>query len=311
MDVQGHGKKPGAKITQWEYVGGGNQMWEVMEREEGVISLRSVHSKLFLDLPNGSKAPEVNAQIWEENDSNAEKWRIEPKDGPWFYIRSMASDQVLGVFHMNQENGTPITQWDKPGSADHFWRFEPVGTRVGEWVSADIGRVSKSGDTLLNGGSLTMTANSGDVSGNEDSFRFTFQEVDGDFDLSARMLRSVDVEDYNKMGLMVRSGAVPSAPGVFVALAPRKGVNQQVRTKGGGEFSETSRIAEVKTPCWLKLSRRGEEFSTFYSTNGVNWIQIGSAKVPIHKETTVGLAASSQHHKAFTAEFDQIVLSKP
>jgi regulation of enolase protein 1 (concanavalin A-like superfamily) len=311
LDVQSHGRTPKSQVVQMNNNGGVSQMWEVIPGNDGTVGLRNVLSGLFLNLPNASLAPETPIQIWEESNTAAGKWRLEARESPWYFIRSAASNQVLGIFRMNSACGAAVTQRDKPGSADHFWRFERTGVRLGEWVSSDVGEVTAPGVTELKGGTLTMTVQTGDVWGDKDSFHYTFQEVAGDFDFSARVVEVSKNHDYSKVGLMVRSGAVPNEASVFVVSTFAKGGARQIRPVAGGRYTQV-RERQIDPPSWLKLTRRGETFTTYYSKDGVNWAQVASDPVPgIIKEATVGVAICSLNNQPFSAKVDQIKLTKP
>jgi eukaryotic-like serine/threonine-protein kinase len=311
IDGLPQGRKKGCKVVQSENDGGANQMWELIPRNDGTVSFRSIHSGLFLDLPHGTIEANAPIHLWPGGNTVAMKWRLEPKEGPWFSIRSEASSQVLGLLEMNPASRTPITQEAMTGSADQLWRFEFVGERIGEWVSADVGDVAAAGETLLKENTLTMTGQTGDVWGDRDSFRYTFQEVVGDFDFSARIAEVSKNHDYSKVGLMVRGGAVPGEATVFVVSTLAKGGARQIRATAGSRHSQV-KDQMIGPPCWLKLTRRGETFTTYYSKDGVTWAQVASDPVPgIIKEATVGVAVSSNNNQPFTAKVDQIKLTQP
>jgi serine/threonine protein kinase/regulation of enolase protein 1 (concanavalin A-like superfamily) len=310
LDVQSRSRTPKSQVVQMENNGGVSQMWEVIPGNDGTVGLRNVLSGLFLNLPNASLAPETQIQIWEESNAAAGKWRLEARESPWYFIRSAASNQVLGIFRMNSACGAPVTQRDKPGSADHFWRFERTGVRVGEWVSSDVGEVTAPGETELIGGILTMSAQTGDIWGTKDSFRYLFQEVVGDFDFSAHILEASRTHTFSKVGLMVRGGAVPRAASLLVLANPKKGGASQIRPDAGKPYTQVRHTFDP--PCWLKVTRRGTTFTTYGSEDGVTWSQIASEAVPgIVDEATVGVAISSVNNQPFTAKVDQIKLAKP
>lgn len=310
MDVIAHGRAPRTTIVQWENYGGTNQMWEIVPRSTGAVTFRSIHSGLVMDLPNSSMQPDTAVQIWEDNGLPAVIWRLEPKEAPWFQIRSTASNQLLGVRN-NRHSGTQIAQTDRTEDQDTLWRFERAGVRIDEWVTSDVGIVTGPGEALIKGGTFTLTAESGDIWANQDSFRFIFQEVPGDFDFSARVVEIRGTDPYTKAGIIIRSGAVPNDANVFAYSTAEKGVAAQVRPKPDA-LTELTGKSKENAPCWLKLSRREKVVSTFFSTDGKNWQQLGTDTSPvIIKAPTVGLALCSHNREPVAAKFDNVRLTKP
>jgi regulation of enolase protein 1 (concanavalin A-like superfamily) len=47
-------------------------------------------------------------------------------------------------------------------------------------------------------------------------------------------------------------------------------------------------------PGWLKLTRRGSEFTGSTSTDGITWTPVGTATLALPASCLVGLTASSQ-----------------
>ena len=61
----------------------------------------------------------------------------------------------------------------------------------------------------------------------------------------------------------------------------------------------TVTIASIATPVWVKLTRAGNSFSGFYSTNGSTWIQIGSTQtINMSSTALAGLSVSSHDNFA-------------
>ena len=62
-----------------------------------------------------------------------------------------------------------------------------VSSLHADWQSADIGD-TLAGSTSIAGGEITIVANGADIWGTADACRFVYQEVVGDFEMSARIV---------------------------------------------------------------------------------------------------------------------------
>ena len=69
-----------------------------------------------------------------------------------------------------------------------------------------------------------------------------------------------------------------------------------------------SRSVDINAPVWVKLVRSGNNFSGYYSTNGVTWTQCGSTRT-IHLNNTAlaGLAVTAHNNGALnTSTFTNV-----
>jgi hypothetical protein len=58
---------------------------------------------------------------------------------------------------------------------------------------------------------------------------------------------------------------------------------------------------------WLKLQRLGDTFTSWYSTDGVTWTQIGSVNVTMTNPVTIGLFVTSHNVvETSTVAFDSV-----
>jgi regulation of enolase protein 1 (concanavalin A-like superfamily) len=62
---------------------------------------------------------------------------------------------------------------------------------------------------------------------------------------------------------------------------------------------------------WLRLQRKGNEFTGSSSIDGKTWTTIGTASVPLRKNLFVGLPVSSGIKTvSTTVRFDKVIASK-
>lgn len=76
LDVEGDGKNSGANVIQYQLNGSGsdNQLWKPYKTSDGYYRFQSKSSGLYLDVTGAVAENCVNIEIWEGNDSAAQKF---------------------------------------------------------------------------------------------------------------------------------------------------------------------------------------------------------------------------------------------
>jgi hypothetical protein len=93
---------------------------------------------------------------------------------------------------------------------------------------------------------------------------------------------------------MIRNSTAPGAAHAMVVVTGGRGIRMQWRAADGGGSSDSAGPASFTLPVWLKLSKAGNTISAFYSSDGTNWSQVGTAQ-------TINLASSFRYGMAVTA----------
>jgi regulation of enolase protein 1 (concanavalin A-like superfamily) len=63
-------------------------------------------------------------------------------------------------------------------------------------------------------------------------------------------------------------------------------------------------------PVWLRITRRGDAFTAYSSTDFVTWTTIGTVTVPMSIDVYIGLPVTSHNaSSATTASFEDISIS--
>src|SRR5947207_15874498 len=66
----------------------------------------------------------------------------------------------------------------------------------------------------------------------------------------------------------------------------------------------------VTAPYWVKLARRGNVFSGYSSSNGLNWDWVGTQQIDMTNAVYAGIAVSGRDSvKACTATVDNLAIS--
>jgi hypothetical protein len=139
-----------------------------------------------------------------------------------------------------------------------------------EWQSADIGNTEK-GSTEIKGEEITIVANGADIWGTADACRYVYREVTGDFEMSARIVSLERANEWSKVGIMARQSLDPGSQNTFVNVTPDHGLKMIHRDTPGANTGPSPWAKNFEAPVWLRLVRKGDEFSSFSSEDGKNW----------------------------------------
>jgi regulation of enolase protein 1 (concanavalin A-like superfamily) len=184
----------------------------------------------------------------------------------------------------------------------------PSGVPTGGSVLIEDGNVSWASATFSNG-QFTLE-NNGAIGGTADDFHFVDQPLSGDGVIVARVV-SVSGSGYPQAGVMIRetldAGASNAFTGYYGDYAGMVVMNRA--NTGANEGVQVSMSANA--PYWVELVRSGNTFSSYVSTDGVNWAQFGTtATITMAQSVYVGLAVGMMDGSgSATATFDNVSIS--
>ena len=106
--------------------------------EEGVYRIKSsVDPEKVLDVISGSVKSEANVQLWGNNGTAAQKWRLK-KEGNYWTIQCINSRKFLDL------------QWDTPENNQTIWQYNENGTDAQKWkidyINNSIYKISAKSD---------------------------------------------------------------------------------------------------------------------------------------------------------------------
>lgn len=145
-----------------------------------------------------------------------------------------------------------------------------IAFAVDEWQSADIGNTAK-GSTEIKGEKITIVANGADIWGTADACRYVYRKVTGDFEMSARIVSLERANEWSKVGIMARQNLDPGSQHTFVNVTPDHGLKMIHRDTPGANTGPGPWAKNFEAPVWMRLVRKGNEFSSFSSKDGKNW----------------------------------------
>ncbi len=106
---------------------------------------------------------------------------------------------------------------------------------------------------------------------------------------------------------MFRDGTAANAAFVDLVITPSRGLTFQWRAEAGGPCSFET-IPALVAPKWLKLTRSGNTFIAYYSTDGKTWVAFRKPQaVVMASAAQAGLAVTSHNiAKVNTAVFNNV-----
>jgi len=124
-------------------------------------------------------------------------------------------------------------------------------------------------------GRYTISSMSGDVWNSEDNFRFVYKRLTGDGSITAKVNAITDsTTDWAKAGVMIRETLDPASTYAFMFPTPDGRRAYQSRPHPGGTaYSAHSESGAVTFPVWVRVERKGSQFTAYYSQDGVTWVK--------------------------------------
>jgi RHS repeat-associated protein len=179
------------------------------------------------------------------------------------------------------------------------------------WSDGDIGTVGVTGSASYANGGFTVQGGGQQIYGTSDGFNFAYQSMSGDGTILARLVSVQGASGYATAGVMIRETLNAGSTNAKTSDWPAySGIYFDLRSTTGGGTSEPGGRS-TSLPYWVKVVRSGSTFSSFTSSDGVNWTQLGSNQtISMAQSTYVGLAVNSGTTSGTaTAAFDSVSIS--
>ena len=173
-------------------------------------------------------------------------------------------------------------------------------------TGADLGSVGAAGSATQTNGVWTVRGSGTDIWGTNDAGYFLAAPLSGDGFLQARFLSQTNTDPWAKVGLMIRNSRSGDSAHAFLAITPANGLALQHRPVAGDVSSHTN-VGTYTFPTWLRLERSGSNVLAQRSTNGTNWVSLGSVSPLLDSNCLIGIAISSHQDATLgTASLDRL-----
>ncbi|SNB47976.1 Ig-like domain-containing protein [Geobacter sp. DSM 9736] len=179
------------------------------------------------------------------------------------------------------------------------------------WQSGDIGSVGMPGSAAFAGGTHTVKGSGADIWGTADEFRYVYQTLTGDGQITARVASLQNTtHEYAKAGVMIRETLAADSANAMMEIKPGYSTAIFQRRLAAGAPSIYTSGPYVEAPHWVRLVRSGNTISGYASADGVNWVLVGSDTLTMASTVYIGLAVTSHDNTALsTALFDHVSLA--
>jgi len=119
---------------------------------------------------------------------------------------------------------------------------------------------------------LVISAYGGDIWGSADYFCFAYKKLSGDGSISAKVNSQTYAADWAKAGVMVRESLdAGSVQGIMAVTPSRIRAFQNRPSTGGASLSAHSATGTITLPFWVKVERKGNQITAYYSPDGKTW----------------------------------------
>lgn len=161
------------------------------------------------------------------------------------------------------------------------------------WLSADIGNTYLKGGSTFENNTIIVKASGSDVWDNNDGFNYTYQYIKGDCGIVAKVESIENTHEWAKAGVMIRETLKGDSKNIFIGMSAQHGATFQRRSVTGNGSESLGQNGEVKTPYWIKLVRKGNNFTCYTAPDGKKWKELGSTDVVMSPNVYVGLCFTS------------------
>ncbi len=176
------------------------------------------------------------------------------------------------------------------------------------WSCADIGNPALTGSQTYSNGTWTIRGGGNDIWGASDQFHYVWQSLPGDGSVSAHILSQTNTSTWAKAGVMLRQTTDPGSPFYAAYVTPANGINVQYRTAQGTAAIQLVGLTGT-VPTYLKVARSGSNYTTYTSTDGVNWTPVAGSSIMLNMSGSIlaGLAVTSHNTAVLcTVTFDTV-----
>jgi alpha-L-fucosidase len=199
-----------------------------------------------------------------------------------------------------------------PGTAGSWAMFDDFALSVtsllpSPWASGDIGAVGVAGSATYTNGLFTVKGSGADIWGTGDTFNYAYQPASGDCSIQAEVLSVQNTQSHAKGGVMIRETLNTNSAMAMVDLTPSAGVEFVWRTNTAASAASVG-VAGITAPNWVKVTRTGNSFVGYYSTNGTAWTVLGTNTITMGTGVYVGLPVCAHNNTVTcTATFTNVV----
>lgn len=171
----------------------------------------------------------------------------------------------------------------------------PPLTIPAPWLAKDVGNVGKVGNDSFSNGSFTLQGSGSDIGGTSDSFNYVSQTLQGDGQIIARVASIENTAAEAKAGVMIRESLAANSRYVMVRYKSNEHT-ASLHRNNPGEATITGLGDAQILQRWQRIVRRGNQFSTYQSADGTNWLLIETVTVNMPSSVLFGIVVTANNN---------------
>jgi hypothetical protein len=152
-----------------------------------------------------------------------------------------------------------------PGGSTTVSGTALAGVLNSPWLTSDVGTVGVTGFAYDLNGTTTVEGAGHDVYGTADAFRYDYQTLTGNGEITAQVTSESGI---NKAGVMIRNSLASNDQQAFLWTSSSSNILQDRAASGGSTVTSGSGAGT-----WLRLVRVGSMVTAFGSSDGITWTQ--------------------------------------
>jgi uncharacterized repeat protein (TIGR01451 family) len=181
----------------------------------------------------------------------------------------------------------------------------------------DIGGPGLAGSNFTCDDTIELVGGGTDIWGNSDMAYFAYRSVTGDFDATVRVKDLAGADAITKAALMVRETADGNSRTIHLNVNPAGDRNQfepgQRPATGAATTTWGSSFVPAGIPnCWLRITRSGDNWSGYLSTNGTDWVLHAQTNQSYPSTVLLGIAVTAHNNTLLaTGAFSNFTVTQP
>src|SRR4029079_16901011 len=159
------------------------------------------------------------------------------------------------------------------------------------------------------GQNVIVRGSGSEIGMDKDEGYFVYQQLAGDGQISARIDSIGKTNVLAKAGVMIRGNLDRAAPCAYAMVQANERAALRYRGRMGG-VATTLGERDAEFPGWVRLVRRGDRIAGYYSENGTDWQEMGTALVRLQEVALIGIAVTAHNNNALcTASIEKVSVS--
>jgi M6 family metalloprotease-like protein len=177
------------------------------------------------------------------------------------------------------------------------------------WQKASVGSVT--GLAAMDAGKFGLEIEGGRIERNTDRFTYVYQTINGNGTIIAHVAGGNKPTPNYRAGIMIRESLEMNSVQTMLVKGAYDGPRIEQRTATGNNLDENPNSVKslhaYNLYNWLKITRNGNEFTSYVSRDGVTWFPVGQQTISMPAQVLVGLCVTGgvQYYPA-KATFDNV-----